>query len=119
MSIKARIHRVLSANDDNATVVHAKRSRIFGWYMSNSNASSARYLKLYDQNTAPDENDTPIATLMIPSQGGGNEVEIENEGIFNFDNGFAYRITTGAADNDTGAPAANEVILNILWLPNV
>src|SRR3990167_7196691 len=32
-----------------------------------------------------------------------------------FTTGIALRATTGVADNDTGAPSANDVIVNILY----
>lgn len=64
------------------------------------------YLKIYDKASAPSDSDTPRKTLTLPAGAG-----------FAFDwavgiqltLGLGYRITTGSADNDTGALTAGDV----------
>jgi hypothetical protein len=105
------VSRTLSAA--NTTGINAKGSagQVYGWAISNTNAA-ARYVKFYNKATAPAVGtDTPVMTLAIAT---GATSEEFTSGI-PFALGIGYGITTGAADNDTGAPGANEVIVNLLF----
>lgn len=103
-------HRLLSAASTNATSVRTTRCHLHGWYLFNTNAA-VRYLKIYDKASAPTVGtDTPVMTIPIPAGSGAN-VNMAN-GI-HFENGLAYAITTGVADADTAAVAANEVVVNL------
>ena len=78
--------------------------------------SSIRYLKIYDKATAPTSADTPILTLLIPgnSTGSGFIVPGVLPGMA-ITNGIGFRLTTGLADNDTGAVTANDCVINLLY----
>jgi hypothetical protein len=92
-------------------VVKATTGRIYGWHIINA-AASARYVKIYDKATAPTQADTPVMTIEIAASGvdsGSSPVGIA------FTNGIAARATTGLADNDTGAPTANDVLVNVFY----
>lgn len=106
-------HRLLSAAASvNATSVKGSAGNLHKIYGVSANAA-ARYLKLYNKATAPTVGtDTPIFTLYIPP----NTV---NGGQFSFDFGpiahyfslgIGYGMTTAAADADTGALTAGDVI---------
>jgi|APSaa5957512535_1039671.scaffolds.fasta_scaffold314223_1 hypothetical protein len=82
-----------------------------GYYISNQNAAVI-YVKFYDQVAAADENDTPVLTLAIPTASAAN-MPLDSPAVFF--NGLALRATTGVADNDTGAPDANDVVANIYY----
>ena len=93
---------------------------IGGWWIYN-NAAAARYVKLYNKAVAPTVGtDVPLITLgvpassaanlMIPNSGGGQQ------GIGGFDSGIGIGATTGVADADTGAPSANDIVLNLWYL---
>ena len=78
----------------------------------NKHATDDRFLKLYDKASAASEADTPVMTIGIAakvwtviSRTKGREIP--------FDLGLSIRATTGIADNDTGAPTANDVSINI------
>jgi hypothetical protein len=104
--------RTVSAATTNATSVKGSAGQVYGWYLSNVNAA-ARYVKLYNKATAPTVgSDTPVLTLMVPSGGGSNA--FVPQGVA-FSTGIAFAITTGAADSDTGAVAANEIVVNLLY----
>jgi hypothetical protein len=92
-------------------LVKAKPGDVWGWYMYNA-AAAVRYLKLYDKATAPLSTDVPKMTLPIPAGLGANMMA--PAGV-DFTVGIGYRVTTGVADNDTGAPAANDVQLNLFY----
>lgn len=77
------------------------------------------YLKLYDKATAPTcGTDTPVKRLIIPAAAtaaNGTATPIAFPGAIRFEQGIAYCVTTGIADNDTGAPAASTFLVNIDW----
>lgn len=107
------LHRDVCDGTTNATSVKASAGEVYGWYFTNS-SGSWRYLKLYDKASAPTVGtDTPKMTLGIPPGGGAN---MEVFYGVPFASGIAYAVTTGATDADTTAPAANEVILHLLYV---
>ena len=106
------ISRTLSAASTNSTNVKASAGQVYGWYLYNANAA-VRYLKLYNKATAPTVGtDTPVMTIPIPPGAGAN---VEYSMGIPFGTGIGIAITTGVADNDTGAVAANEIIVNLLY----
>jgi hypothetical protein len=96
-----------AANQD-SQVVKAGPGQVYGWQLFNT-AAAARYVKLYDKATAPTAADTPRKRVMLPAGGGA---VIPNPVGAVYASGVAFRITTGAADADTGAAAANDVLVN-------
>lgn len=111
------VSRVISAGSSNhATSAKASAGQVYGWSCGNTNGT-ARFLKIYNSASAPTPGSgTPILTIPIPGNtpgGAGSNFEI-GSGIA-FGTGIGWCITTGAADNDTGQPAANEVIVNLFF----
>lgn len=103
--------RLLSAASTNATSLKASAGQIGFIYAVNLNAA-VRYLKLYNKASAPTVGtDVPVATLPIPASATGAGFIVGIPGGLNFTTGIAYALTTGVADADTGAVAANEIIL--------
>lgn len=108
------ISRVISAASTNATSAKASAGQVFGWYLSNINAA-VRYLKLYNKASAPTVGtDTPVMTIAIPGNAAGAGATVEFTNGIAFATGIAYALTTGVADSDTGAVAANEIVVNLL-----
>jgi len=106
------VSRLISAATTNATNVKGSAGTLGGWYLFNTNAA-VRYLKIYNKATAPTVgSDTPFMTIPIPAGGGAN-IEFPN-GIA-LGTGIGFAITTGVADADTGAVAANEIVVNLLY----
>ncbi len=104
--------KTISAASTNATSVKASAGQVGGWYLSNVNAA-ARFLKLYNKASAPTVGtDTPVMTILIPAGAAAN-VEF-TQGIA-FATGIAFALTTGVADSDTGAVAASEIVVNLLY----
>lgn len=105
--------KVISAASTNATVIKSTTGNLYFLSASNTNASP-RYLKLYAKSTAPTVGtDVPFHVFMIPgnSAGAGTNLPIPGTAI-TFNAGLGIAITTGAPDSDTGAVAANEIIVN-------
>ncbi len=81
--------------------------------------STARYLKFYNATAANVTvgSTTPVLTLPIPANsttGAGFTVSIP-QGLA-FATAITVACTTGVADADTGAPGANDVIINIGYM---
>jgi hypothetical protein len=78
------------------------------------------YIKVYNDTAANvDETDTPVLRYGIPGYGtdanlNGREVPIPAKGI-EFGTAITFRVTTGIADNDTGALTANEVMVSYCY----
>jgi hypothetical protein len=107
-------YTLISAATTNLNTPKSSAGQIYNIQAFNTNASSVRYLKIYNKASNPTlASDTPIAVYMIPSGGGGVVVEISN-GIA-CSNGIAIAITGAVANNDTTAISASEVVVNIQY----
>lgn len=112
-SHKPSPYKLNSNASTNATSVSATANTLlYGYYISNTN-SSVRYVKFYNKASAPTVGtDVPVLVLAIPGAGAAN---VSFPAGINFTTGLAFATTTGAADSDTGAVAANEVIVNLVY----
>jgi len=106
-------YKLISAATTNATSVSATANTLlYGYYISNTNAA-VRYVKFYNKASAPTVGtDTPVLVLAIPASGAAN---VSFPAGINFTTGLAFATTTGAADSDTAAVAATEVIVNLVY----
>lgn len=91
-------------------VVKAAKGQIFDVMLTN-NAASLRYVKFYDKATAALSTDTPVRTYTILANS-NLAIPLGDAGV-EFLLGIGLRGTTGLADNDTGAPSANDIIVNL------
>jgi hypothetical protein len=92
--------------------VKGTAGQVYGWIVCN-NATTARFLKLYNKATAPVVGtDAPAITVELPPNSTGQP-------FFPPGIAFPFGIGVGAtqlvADADTTAPAANDVVLNLLY----
>lgn len=112
-SCPSAVSRIPSAAaSTNATVAKASAGdihRVTGY----NDSAGLRYLKLYNKATAPTVGtDTPILTLALEAHSAFN-IEI---GGYYCSAGIAYALTTGAADADTAAVTAADIVgLNVLY----
>jgi len=110
-------YKLNSAASTNATSVKASAGTLGAIIVTNINAA-VRYLKFYNKASSPTVGtDTPVLVFAIPGNtaGAGIAVPLPPHG-FSFTTGIAFALTTGAADSDTGAVAANEQIVNLGYL---
>lgn len=111
--ISAKSYKLISGASTNATSVKASAGLLVGWALGNNNAS-ARYVKLYDKASSPTVgSDTPKITFRLPPEASAN---VPWTTPILFSTGIAFATTTGAADSDTGAVAANEITVNLFYL---
>lgn len=104
--------------DETEEEVKATAGTLYGLWFSNL-ATSTRFLKFYNATAASVTvgTTTPVITLALP---GNTSDDVSGvialpQGI-NFATAITVAATTGVADNDTGAPGANEVLVNIFYV---
>lgn len=108
-------YKLISAASTNATSVKASAGQIYSIVVMNLNASQ-RYLKLYNKASSPTVGtDTPVQVYMIPGAAAGAGFTLSIPVGMQFDTGIAFALTTGIADSDTGAVAANEIVVNLTY----
>lgn len=105
-------YRKISLASTNGDLIKSKAATVYGWFLSNQNAAT-RYIKLYNQVGSPTVGtDVPFMTIAIP---GGASANMAFDTGVAFGAGLAIAMTTGNTDADTGAVAANDVIVNIFY----
>jgi hypothetical protein len=106
-------YRLVSAASVNATSVKASAGQVYSITAMNTNAA-VRYLKLYNKASAPTVGtDVPVQVYALPPSGG---ITLSLPVGMAFATGIALATTTGAADTDTGAVAANEIVISLSFL---
>lgn len=100
--------------DMGSTGVAVKTSagQLYGYYLYNNSSSATRFVKIYDKASAASSSDTPVMTLPIPA---GSAANVSFGAGIAFASGISVRAVTGVADNDTGAPSTNDVVVNLLY----
>lgn len=102
-----------AAASTNATSVKASAGRLYKIRGYNA-AVAVRYLKIYNKASAPTVGtDTPVVTIALKAAD-SFDIDFGSIGQF-FATGIAYALTTGAADNDTGALTLADVTGLNLW----
>jgi hypothetical protein len=108
------IFRSIDLDEGALEVVKASAGQIY-WIHAMNLSASTRFVKIYDATSGTIGTGTPVLTFPIATQGttngAGFMLAVPN-GI-EFSTGISVGASTGIADNDTGAPAANDVIINI------
>lgn len=106
-------YRLISAASTNATSVKASAGQVYSIAAFNTNAA-VRYLKLYNLSVAPTVGtSTPVQTYALPGATTGGGFTLSIPVGMEFTTGIALALTTGAADTDTGAVAANEIVISL------
>lgn len=105
--------------DETGVVVDATPVKVRTLFINNLHATATRFVKFYDKATAATNADTPVFTIPVAASvlGGGVQVNLTHAELA-FATGLSMRATTGIADNDTGAPGANEVVVNAELVEN-
>ncbi len=105
--------------DETEEAVKATAGQLYGYYFANL-ATAARYLKFYDDTVATVVvgSTTPVLTFPLPAISSGGVIvagHVEFTNGINFATAITVACTTGLADADTGAPAANDVVINVFY----
>jgi len=102
-----------SAATTNATLVRNSACRLYKIRGFNASAAT-KFMKLYNKATAPTVGtDTPVATLGLKA-GEPFDIDFVPTGL-SFATGLGYALTGAAADNDTTALAAGDIVGLNVW----
>ncbi len=108
-------YKYISLASTNANLIKSREVKLYV-VSAIGLTSTVRYLKFYDKSTAPTVGtDTPVLTIPVPANTQGAGVVIPFNIPIVFDNGLGFAITSGSADNDTGAVGAGDVIINLSY----
>ena len=108
-------YKLISTASTNANVVKASGGNLYS-IVAIGLTSTVRYLKIYSKATAPTVGtDVPLMTIPIPANTQGAGVAIPFAIGVNFPLGIGIAITSGSADNNTGAVGAGDVIVNLTY----
>lgn len=99
--------------DETEEEIKASAGQLYGYYLFNA-AASVRYFKLYNATAANVTvgTTTPVITIPVPA---GSAANVDYSMGIAFGTAITAACTTGIADADTGAPGANECILNAYY----
>ena len=101
--------------DETGVNIKASAGQIYSLTVNNRSGAE-RFLKLYDKASAPTVGtDTPKYSIPIPTALGPQNIDIPPCGL-TFALGIGIGATTGIADNNTGAPSANDVVVNLSYI---
>ena len=102
--------------DESEEEIKGSAGKVY-WIHAMNQASAKRYLKLYNATAANVTvgTTTPDFTFPLATQGDTNGAgfTISFPGGQTFGTAITAAATTGVADNDSGAPNANDVVLNV------
>lgn len=99
--------------DETGQLIHAGACQLYGIFIVNA-AAAKRYVKIYDHVDAPAVGTDPIAQTYEVTASSNLSVPIPGCGVA-LAAGLGIGATTGLADNDTGAPAANDVMVHVFY----
>jgi hypothetical protein len=106
------VHRTIDL-DESEEEIKSSAGQVYGWFFSNESESDV-YIKFYNAASASVTVGTTTPFLTVPL-GAGKQANVEFAGGIEFDTGICVAATTGVADNDTGAPSANDVVANVFY----
>lgn len=110
------IFRSIDLDEGTLEVVKNSAGCVYGMWVTNT-ATTTRWVKFYDATSGTLGTGTPVITIGIP---GNTSDDIAGNfgpggmGIL-FATGICVGAGTGVADNDTGAPGTNDVIINVFY----
>lgn len=105
--------------DETEEDIKTSAGQLYGFYAFNA-STSIRYLKFYNATAASVTvgSTAPVLTIPIPAATSGGVGMVFAPCSANgipFDTAISAAATTGLADADTGAPSANDVVLNAFY----
>lgn len=107
-------HSLIAAATVNATLVKNTAGTLLGGYVHNR-VTAERFVKFYDKATAPVAGDTPIHRMALAAGVTLSVADLVGAHGGKFTAGLGYRTTTGLADSDNTAVAANDLVINLSY----
>ena len=103
--------------DESEEDVKTSAGQVYSVIIANI-ATTTRYVKFYNATAANVTvgTTTPVITIPVPGNASDDTALVWNPPMgIAFDTAICVAATTGLADNDTGAPAANDVVINVFY----
>lgn len=109
------IFRSIDLDEGALEQVKGSAGALYGGFVTNL-ATTTRFVKFYNATSGTIGSGTPVMTFAIPGNATDDIGATWNSGGIGipFSTGICVGASTGVLDNDTGAPGANEVVIN-LW----
>jgi hypothetical protein len=105
--------------DETEEEVKSSAGQIYACWVTNT-ATATRWIKFYNATAANVTvgTTTPLITIGIPGNSTDDVAAHLATGGYGvpFSTAITVAATTGVADNDTGAPGANDVVINLFYL---
>lgn len=111
------IFRSLDLDEGALEVIKASPGVLYKLRIANR-ATTLRYVKIYNATSGTAGTGTPVDTIVLKAAPASSaEIMTESYGTHGafFSTGICIGATTGLADNDTGAPAANDVVVTAFY----
>lgn len=105
------IARFLDIDEGTADDIGTGAASFLHNVVASNNDAADLWLKIYN-GAAATSLSTPVMTLLVPI---GQTVTFDFEGAAFDSTAIGFRATTGVADTDVGAPAANGMVVTALW----
>jgi len=99
--------------DESEEEIKATAGKIYGWYIFNAHTATL-YVRFYNATAANTTVGTTAALMVLPIPAGAAANVHFNKGI-TFSTALCAAATTGIAANDTGAPGANMITINVFY----
>jgi hypothetical protein len=103
--------------DESEEEVKGSAGQVYGWFIANL-ATTTRFVKFYNATAANVTvgTTTPVLTLPIPGNSTDDVAANALGGMgITFDTAITVAATSALADNDTTAPSANDVVINLFY----
>lgn len=95
--------------DSTGVVINAVGTNLYRIGIINKIVNSIIFIKLYDQNTIPDETDIPVLTLSVDNGIGQRYIEDFIIPV-RFSSGLSIRVVQGVDDADTTDPSISPIV---------
>jgi hypothetical protein len=110
------IFRSLDLDEGTLEVVKNAAGQLYGGWVTNT-ATDTRWIKFYNATSGTVGTGTPVITVGIPGNSSDDIGAILGAGGMGiaFATGICVGASTAAADADTGAPGAGDVVINLFY----
>ena len=105
---------LVSAGSANNTNIKPSNASIYGYSISNTTASTTEFVKFFNKATTPAAGtDIPIWSVQVP---GASTVTAYFSVPISCSAGLGLATVTGAADNNSSAVSAGDLVINVVYL---
>jgi hypothetical protein len=107
------VYRSIDVQNTGA-LIRAGAGGVWGWHLRNAGAAAV-FVKFYDKATTPAPASDSALLVMTIAMPAASAVTVTLPFPVKFTLGIGIAATTGIADNNAAAPAANDVTANVFY----